>query len=242
MATPKEGGQRPTPLWPEVLRKEGLKKGLTLPPVERQRTQAPTNGDTSFVPKQEAGSGGKKPDEQKQQPANPPHELSEYYRREQEQHSGVLKNPIRVQRPLPQNSSEQRRETEQSQLNPAEQQAAERLGKPPPEVVKGEVQQARAPHQEHPLDSLEEFRQLARRTLKSPVSPIQLEGIKPEDYEEWARNHPYRAANYATAMLYYEEAVEKLAQSMSEDPLQFTANIIRRYLREREERPKSPEE
>jgi hypothetical protein len=154
----------------------------------------------------------------------------------------VFEGPFRAPRPLPRNPGEQGGEGEPFQLNPAEQQAAERLGKPPPEVVKGEVQQAPAPHQEHPLDSIEEFRQLARRTLKPPVSPIQLEGIKPEDYEEWVRNHPHRAANYATAKLHYEEAVEKLAQSMSEDPLQFTANIIRRYLREREERPKSPEE
>jgi hypothetical protein len=78
-------------------------------------------------------SGLKKPEEPKQQPSNPSHELTEYYRREQERHSGVLENPIRVQRPLSQNPSEQRGEAAPFQPTPAEQQAAERLGKPPPE-------------------------------------------------------------------------------------------------------------
>jgi hypothetical protein len=124
---------------------------------------------------------------------------------------------------------------------PAEQQAAERLGKPPPEGVRGEVQLEPAPHREYPVDSLDELRQLARRVLRPPLSPEQLEGVKPEDFEEWARNHPEDAANYATAMLYYEGAVENLAQSMSTDPLKFTANLLRRILHEREERPKPPE-
>jgi hypothetical protein len=47
------------------------------------------------------GWGVKKPEEPKQQPANSYHELSDFYRREQEQHAGVLVNPIRVPRPLP---------------------------------------------------------------------------------------------------------------------------------------------
>ena len=42
-------------------------------------------------------------------------------------------NPIRVPRPLPQKPSEQRGEVESSKPTPAEQQAAERLGKPPPQ-------------------------------------------------------------------------------------------------------------
>jgi hypothetical protein len=50
-------GERPSPLWPE-----GLRKKHNLPPVENQRTQPPASGDTSSVPKQEAGSGEKKLD------------------------------------------------------------------------------------------------------------------------------------------------------------------------------------
>jgi hypothetical protein len=46
--------------------------------------------------------------------------------------STVFESPLRVQRPLPRTPSEQRGETEPFQPNPAEQQAAERLGKPPP--------------------------------------------------------------------------------------------------------------
>jgi hypothetical protein len=45
--------------------------------------------------------GIQKPEEPKQQSSKPNNELSEYYRREQERHSGVLENPIRVPRPLP---------------------------------------------------------------------------------------------------------------------------------------------
>jgi hypothetical protein len=188
-----------------------------------------------------AGPRVKKPEEQKQQLSDADLEV---YKRIMGKRWGatVFENPIRVSRPLPKNPGEQRGVTEPFQPNPSEQQAAERLGKPPPEGVKGEVQQEPAAHQEHPLDSLEDFRQLARSALKPPMSPVELEGIKPEDYEEWARNHPYRAANYATAVLYYEETVENLAQSMATDPSQFTANIIRRYLGEHEERSKPPEE
>jgi hypothetical protein len=45
------------------------------------------------------GWGVKKPEEPKQQPSDPYHELYEHYRQEQERHSGVLENPIRVPRP-----------------------------------------------------------------------------------------------------------------------------------------------
>jgi hypothetical protein len=78
------------------------------------------------------GSSFKKPEEPVQQPSSPNNELSEYYSREQERHSGILVNRIRVPRPLPRKPGEQRGETEPYQPNPAEQQAAERLGKPPP--------------------------------------------------------------------------------------------------------------
>jgi hypothetical protein len=80
------------------------------------------------------GSGFKKPEAPKQQPSNPSHELTEYYKREQERHSGVLENPIRVQRPLPQKPGEERGEAAPFQHNPAEQHARERLSKPPPEA------------------------------------------------------------------------------------------------------------
>ena len=40
-------GERPAPLWPE-----GLRKRLSLPPVESQRPQAPPTGESSRVPKQ----------------------------------------------------------------------------------------------------------------------------------------------------------------------------------------------
>jgi hypothetical protein len=70
-------GERPSPLWPE-----GLRKRHNLPPVESQRTQAPASGDTSFVPKQVGGSGGKKPDETKQQPSDPDRTFSERFHRE----------------------------------------------------------------------------------------------------------------------------------------------------------------
>jgi hypothetical protein len=70
--------------------------------------------------------GVRKPEEPKQQPATPSHELSEHYRREQERHSGVLENPIRVSRPLSKNPGEQRREAEPRQPIPAEQQTPQR--------------------------------------------------------------------------------------------------------------------
>jgi hypothetical protein len=142
--------------------------------------------------------GLKKPEEPKQQPTEQNHELTEYYKREQERHSGVLENPIRVQRPLPRTPGEQRGVPEPSQPIP------------------------------------EELRQLARRVLsKPPMSPQQLEGIKSEDYEEWARNHPYRVTNYASAMQQYEEAVEKLAQGMQTD--RWTLEAMRRLVQEERE-------
>jgi hypothetical protein len=144
------------------------------------------------------------PETPKQQPSSPHNERSEHYRREQERHSGVLENPIRVQRPLPQNPSEQRGVPEPSQPTP------------------------------------EELRQLARRVLsKPPMSAQQIEGIKPEDYEQWARNHPYLAASQASAMKQYEEAVEKLAQDMN-DP--FTLDLIRWLLKEEHEGSNPSEE
>jgi hypothetical protein len=74
------------------------------------------------LPKErEVGSGVKKPEEPKQQPSSPHNELSEYYKREQERHSGVFENPIRVPRPLPQNPGEQRGEAAPTQPTPAEQ-------------------------------------------------------------------------------------------------------------------------
>jgi hypothetical protein len=66
------------------------------------------------------GSGVKNPEKPKQQPSKPNHELTEFYRREQERHSGVLENPIRVSRPLPRKTGEQRGELEPSQPNPGE--------------------------------------------------------------------------------------------------------------------------
>jgi hypothetical protein len=50
-------GERPSPLWPEGLRKE-----RNLPPVESQGIQSPARSDIPSVPKQEAGSGIKKPE------------------------------------------------------------------------------------------------------------------------------------------------------------------------------------
>jgi hypothetical protein len=67
-----------------------------------------------------------KPDEPKRQPSSLNNELSEYYSREQERHSGILVNPIRVPRPLPQNPSEQRGEVESSKPTPVEQQTPQR--------------------------------------------------------------------------------------------------------------------
>jgi hypothetical protein len=58
-------GERPSPLWPEGFRKE-----RNLPAVESRRTQAPSSGETSFVPKQGAGSGGQKPENQGRQIAS----------------------------------------------------------------------------------------------------------------------------------------------------------------------------
>jgi hypothetical protein len=86
--------------------------------------------------------GARTPEEPRQQPAIPSHELFEHSRREQERHSVVLENPLRVQRPLSRGTSNQRGEAESFQPNPAEQQAAERLGKPPPQEASGEVLQA----------------------------------------------------------------------------------------------------
>jgi hypothetical protein len=138
-------GERPSPLWPE-----GLRKRLSLPPVESQRTQAPASGDTSFVPKQDAGSGIQKPEEPNLQPSDAKRDIYERFHGRRRR-SGVLgghnwnlpENPIRVQQSLPQNPGEQRGEAEQSPFNPADQQAAERLGKPPPEEVSGKLDNTR---------------------------------------------------------------------------------------------------
>jgi hypothetical protein len=92
-------------------------------------------GLSEFKPlakERQVGWGVKKPEEPKQQPADP--ELEAYRRTLKEPiESTVFKNPIRVPRPLPQNPGEQRGGTEPSKPNPAEQQARERLSKPPPE-------------------------------------------------------------------------------------------------------------
>jgi hypothetical protein len=71
--------------------------------------------------KRAPGWSVKQPETPAQQPANPSYELSEHYRREQERHSGVLENPIRVPRPLPRNLGEQRGEAEPTLPTPAEQ-------------------------------------------------------------------------------------------------------------------------
>jgi hypothetical protein len=179
----------------------------------------------------------KKPEEPKQQPADSQWESYDRFFRNGPMRPAVLEgvSPRRQNgegnQPTPQKPSEQQGDAEQFQPHLKEQQAREQLGKPPPEGVREEVQPEPAPiHQEHPVDSLDEFRQLARQALIPPVSPEQLERVTPEN-----------AANYAAAMRQFDEAVEFLAQSMAEDPLQSTANIIRRYLREREERSKPPE-
>jgi hypothetical protein len=148
-----------------------------------------------IAPEQRRFHGVKKQEAPKQQPSDPDREGNERLTRRPGR--SILaggESPIRNQRLL-------REGTEQ----------------------RAEVQLEQTHHQEHPVESLGELRQLARRALKPPMSPEQLEGIKPEDFEEWARNHPYHAANYATAMLYYEEEIEHLAQSMAKDPLHVLA-------------------
>jgi hypothetical protein len=207
MSTPKEGGA-----------------SVNIVPVSLRR-----------APEQGRFHGVKTPEAMRQQAADAAREAGRAAAKEllgKRWGATVYENPIRVPRPLPRNTSEQGREAQPFEPNLKEQQAREQLGKPPPESVREEVQLEPAPiHQEYPVDSLDEFKQLARQALIPPVSPEQLELAKPEN-----------AANYAAEMRQFDEAVEFLAQSMAEDPLQFTANIIRRYLREREEQPKSPEE
>jgi hypothetical protein len=142
-----------------------------------------------------------KPEEPKQQPSSPNNELSEYYRREQERHSGLLENPLRVQRPSwPKKPSEQRGGTEPFQPNLGEQQAAERLGKPPPESGEQEIE-ALAPSylddrsrlifslrfdpdrdrlpEYHGWDSLAEVLLDFSGYLEKPEDP----GVAPDDYE-----------------------------------------------------------
>src|ERR687896_331952 len=80
--------------------------------------------------KRERGWSVKNPAGPKQQPANSSHELAEYYRREQERHSGVLENPIRVPRPLPRKPSEQRGEAGASKPNPSGKKKPQRRGTP----------------------------------------------------------------------------------------------------------------
>jgi DNA-binding XRE family transcriptional regulator len=72
-----------------------------------------------------------KPEEPKQQQNNAEIEVYKQLRGKR-WGSTVFENPIRVPRPLPQNPGEHRGETEPFQPNPADQQARERLGKPPP--------------------------------------------------------------------------------------------------------------
>jgi hypothetical protein len=129
--------ERPSPLWPE-----GLRKGRNLPPVENQRRQTPASDDRSFVPNQEAGNGGKKPEGAKQQPADPNREAFERFLRSTPMRPAVFGGHVRPSR----RRSEQRGGGEPFQPVPAEQQARERLGKPPPESEKpGEQRGAAEP-------------------------------------------------------------------------------------------------
>jgi hypothetical protein len=140
-------GERLSPLWPE-----GLRKKLTLPPLENQRTQAPSRGEPFVESKQGAADltinnsaeptlQGSDLGTESSRPAslepNPP---------------AAREKPRRTQRRLPRNPSEQRGEAEPFQPNPAVQQAAERLGKPPPEGTGSKAEPAQDP----------ELRELAR--------------------------------------------------------------------------------
>jgi hypothetical protein len=115
-------GERPSPLWPE-----GLRKRHNLPPVESQQRQASASGDTFFVPKQAAGSGGKKPEELKQQPSTPDRTLSERYHRERGQsRSGIAGGEAHNETYRRLQKFFKKEMTGPSQSTPAEQQTPQR--------------------------------------------------------------------------------------------------------------------
>jgi hypothetical protein len=99
------------------------------------------------APEQGRFHGVKTPEAMRQQRADT--ELEAYRRLLKEPRgSAVFENPIRVPRPSwPKNPGERRGQPESSKSSPAEQQAAERLGKPPPqepveETLDPEVEEA----------------------------------------------------------------------------------------------------
>jgi hypothetical protein len=179
--------------------------------------------------------GLKKSEEPQQQSLSPNHELSEHYRQEQERHSGVLENPLRVPQPLPQNAGEQRGETQPSQPTPAEQQAAERLGKPPPQSGEQEIEALLPAYFDYddrervamrfdpdtePGDRLPEFHgwdNLAEVLLdfsgflSKPEDPT----IHPDDYEGKLKS--YRVAMLLGARGWEKETVKKLEAQGGED-------------------------
>jgi hypothetical protein len=136
-----------------------------------------------------------KPEEPKQQPVAPdPTVFERFHRERRRRRSGVLgghnwnlpENHIQVQQSLPQKLSEQRGELEASKPSPAEQQAAEQLGKPPPAVNEldsspQEQDEPQASGQEEPddLDFDIDFKPLPPATWVGP----------------FGRSHPKRTNN-----------------------------------------------
>jgi hypothetical protein len=115
---------------------------MGMPEVTGDKPQNHGLSDFKKLPEQRGvGPRVQKPEELKQQPADP--ELKAYRQLQREPRgSTIFVSPLRVPRPLPQNLGEQREEG-----------------------VRGEVQQEPASHQEHPVGNLDEFRQLARQAL-----------------------------------------------------------------------------
>jgi hypothetical protein len=112
----------------------------------------------------------KKPEKPEEQPPDP--EL-EAFRQVQKEPKGltVFENPLQISTPIPQKPSEERGEPDASKSNPAEQQAAERLGKPPPE---GEVVETLDPEIEEAIRAYvmgdpEEEPQLREQAKKDPI-------------------------------------------------------------------------
>jgi hypothetical protein len=71
-----------------------------MPETRGDKPQNHGLSDFKVVPEQRGvGPRVQKPEESKQQPFNPYHELTEYNRREQERHHGVFENPIQISLP-----------------------------------------------------------------------------------------------------------------------------------------------
>jgi len=149
-------GERPSPLWPE-----GLRNRLKLPPVENQRTEAPTKGVSAPVAK---GPELNKPGEQSGE--NP-----------------VLKHvdELKWQASLT-------GEPAPFQPDPKERRASERLGKPPPQEVDEDPLPALGSQGDgRETPESQQARELDLPSFEQEMSLTERFGVPLESYRELAK-------------------------------------------------------